>query len=163
VIWIDYAIIGLLGISAAIGFFRGFVTEAFSLTAWVVAFWVGLNFSRELSVYFEATVPMPSVRIALSFALLFLLTLVVGSLLRMILRQLVTSTGLTGSDRFLGLVFGIARGVLVVSILVFLAGLTPFPEDPWWDESSLLEWFQPLVLWLREYIPSVIAGNINYQ
>lgn len=162
-IWVDYTVIGLLGFSAAIGFFRGFVTEAFSLASWVVASWIGLNFSRELSVYFEATVPMPSVRIALSFALLFLLTLVVGSLLRMILRQLVTSTGLTGSDRFLGLIFGIARGVLVVAILVLLAGLTPFPEDPWWNESSLLEWFQPLALWLREYIPSAIAGNLNYQ
>ena len=81
----------------------------------------------------------------------------------MILRQLVTSTGLTGSDRFLGLIFGIARGALVVAILVLLAGLTPFPEDPWWNESSLLEWFQPLALWLREYIPSAIAGNLNYQ
>lgn len=120
----------LAGLFSRDWLFRGFVTEAFSLASWVVAFWVGLNFSRELSVYFEATVPMPSVRIALSFALLFLLTLVVGSLLRMILRQLVTSTGLTGSDRFLGLIFGIARGVLVVAILVLLAGLTPVSRRP---------------------------------
>ena len=146
-IWIDYAIISLVSISAVIGLFRGFVIEAFSLTIWAVAFWVGLTFSRELSVYFQSTISLPSARIALSFAVLFLLTLILGSILRVILGQLVSSTGLTGSDRFAGLIFGIGRGVLVVAILVILAGLTPLPQDPWWRESSLISPFQSVALW----------------
>lgn len=161
-IWVDYAIIGLVGISAVIGLFRGLVAEAFSLITWAVAFWVGLTFSRELSVYFQSAVSLFSARMALSFAVLFLLTLILGSILRFILRQLVNSTGLSGSDRFAGLVFGIGRGVLVVAVLVMLAGLTPLPEDPWWRESSLISPFQSMALWLREQVPSGIAGKIHY-
>ena len=80
-----------------------------------------------------------------------------------LLAQLVNKTGLTGSDRFAGLLFGIGRGVLVVAVLVLLAGLTPLPQDPWWAESTLIGPFQNIALWLRDLLPAGVAGNIVYR
>ena len=129
-IWIDFAMIGLIIISSIIGLFRGLVKEAFSLISWGLAIWVGLTFSRGFSVYLENVISYPSARIALSFAILFFITLILGSFISYLLGTLVSKTGLTGTDRFLGMIFGVARGVLVVAIMVVLAGLTPLPEDP---------------------------------
>lgn len=162
-IWVDYVILALIGISAIIGLFRGFIREVFSLATWVVAIWVGLTFSREFSGYLETAISIPSARMAASFAILFFVTLILGSLLGYLLGQLVSKSGLSGSDRFIGLVFGIARGMLVVSVLVLLAGLTPVPEDPWWRESQLIDPFQKLALWLRDKIPAGMAGHVNYR
>ena len=162
-IWIDYAIIALICISSIIGLFRGFVKEAFSLLLWVVAIWVGLNFSRELSTFFETIISSPSARIAAAFAVLFFVTLILGSLISYLLGARVEKTGLTGSDRFAGVIFGIVRGMVVVSLVIVMAGLTPLPEDPWWKESTLIPPFQSLAVWLRDYVPSGMAGYINYR
>jgi len=161
-IWIDFTIIGLILISSVIGLLRGFLREAFSLVIWITAIWVGLTFSREFSVYLEAVISYPSARIAAAFAILFFITLILGGLISYLLGELVKKTGLTGSDRFAGMLFGIARGMVVVSIVVMLAGLTPLPEDPWWDESTLIPPFQSLAVWLRDHIPSGMAGYVNY-
>ncbi|MGR9073438.1 MAG: CvpA family protein [Gammaproteobacteria bacterium] len=162
-IWIDYAISGLIAISAIIGLVRGFVREAFALLTWAVAIWVGFTFSRNFSGFLESTVSYPSARIALSFAVLFFLTLIIGSLVGFLMGELVKKTGLTGSDRFLGMIFGIARGVLVVAVLVVLGGLTPLPEDPWWRESKLIPPFQSAALWLRNRLPEGMAGYVKYR
>ncbi len=162
-IWIDYAIITLIGISSTIGLLRGFVKEAFSLLLWVVAIWIGLNFSREFSTLLETVISYPSARIAAAFALLFFITLILGSLISYLLGALIEKTGLTGSDRFAGMIFGIARGIVVVSLVIMMAGLTPLPEDPWWKESSLIPPFQSLAIWLRDHIPSGVAGYVNYR
>lgn len=162
-IWIDYAIIALIAISSIIGLFRGFVKEAFSLLLWVLAIWVGLNFSREFSIFLESMISYPSARMAAAFALLFFITLIIGSLISYLLGELIEKTGLTGSDRFAGMIFGIARGMVVVSLIIMLAGLTPLPEDPWWKESALIPPFQSLAVWLREQIPFGLAGHFNYR
>jgi len=162
-IWIDYAIIGLILISSIIGLLRGFVREAFSLVIWIVAIWIGLTFSREFSIFLEGVIDYPSARIASAFAVLFFVTLILGALISYLLGELVKKTGLTGSDRFAGMIFGIARGLVVVAIIVMLAGLTPLPEDSWWKESVLIPPFQSLALWLRDHIPSGLAGYINYS
>lgn len=155
---------GLISISATIGLFRGFVREAFSLTIWAAAFWVGLNFSEPFSKnYLKPVIDLPSARTAAAFIILFLLTLILGGLLGYLLAQLVTKTGLTGSDRFAGLLFGIGRGIVVVAVLVLLAGLTPLPSDPWWRESTLIEPFQAIALWLRDQLPTGVAGKIDYR
>lgn len=161
-IWVDYAIIGLILISSVIGLLRGFVREAFSLVIWVVAIWVGLTFSREFSGFLNGMISYPSARIAAAFAVLFFVTLILGALVSDLLSELVKKTGLTGSDRFAGMIFGIARGLVVVSIVVMLAGLTPLPEDSWWRESLLIPPFQSLAVWLRDHIPSGMAGYVNY-
>ncbi len=161
-IWVDYAIIGLIVISSIIGLLRGFVKEAFSLCLWVVAIWVGLTFSREFSGFLDGLISQPSVRIACAFIALFLVTLILGAMIGYLLGELVKKTGLSGSDRFAGMIFGIARGLVVTSIIIMLAGLTPLPEDSWWKESQLIPPFQSLAVWLREHIPSGVAGYVNY-
>lgn len=161
-IWIDYAIIGLILISSIIGLIRGFIREAFSLTLWVLAIWVGLTFSREFSVFLEGMIDYPSARIAAAFAVLFFVTLILGAMVNYLLGELVKRTGLTGSDRFAGMVFGIARGFVVVAIIIMLAGLTPLPEDSWWKESVLIPPFQSLAVWLHDHVPSGLTGYVKY-
>ncbi len=161
-IWIDYTIMGLILISSVIGLLRGLIREAFSLVIWVVAIWVGLTFSREFSGFLEGMISYPSARIAAAFAVLFFITLILGALISYLLGELVRKTGLTGSDRFAGMIFGIARGLVVVAIIIMLAGLTPLPKDSWWKESVLIPPFQALAVWLREHIPSGMASYVNY-
>ena len=162
-IWIDYAIIGLISISLIIGLFRGLIREAFALVTWGVAFWVGLTFSAPFSALLENAIADPGARIAAAFIALFLLTIILGAIINKLLSVLIDKTGLTGTDRVAGLVFGIVRGVLLIVILVMLAGLTPLPESLWWKESQLLPHFQSLAVWLKLHMPDDMASYLNYQ
>ena len=62
----------------------------------------------------------------------------------------------------LGVVFGVARGAVIVAILVLLAGLTPVPQDSWWQQSQLLGYFQDFALWMRDFLPPEFSKNISY-
>ena len=161
--WVDFVLLGIIFVSLSISLVRGFVREAFSLAAWIIAFWVGWTFFRELAVHFEPWVSVPSLRLGLAFATLLLVTLILGAMVNFLVSQLVEKTGLTGTDRLLGLFFGVARGALLVAILVLLAGLTPLPNDPWWQESRLIPYFQELAVWLRGFLPVDVAEMFNYS
>ncbi|MDF1690016.1 MAG: CvpA family protein [Cycloclasticus sp.] len=161
-IWIDYVILGIIFISALIGLFRGLVKEAFSLGTWVVSIIVGIRFCQPFSIYLIDYIDVPSVRIAAAFVILLLLTLMLGAMLSYLISQIVDKTGLTGTDRFAGFLFGIARGIVVMAVLILLAGLTPLPQDPWWVESTLIGPFQELSIWLREQIPEGVSGYFSY-
>lgn len=161
-IWVDYIIIGIIALSALISLVRGFMREALSLAAWVLAFWVSWTFFRELAVYLESSITVPSVRFGVSFILLMIVTLVIGGLVNYLVRQLVEKTGLTGTDRMIGMFFGAARGALLVGIAVLLAGLTAMPADPWWHQSVLTSYFQDLAIWLRGLLPPDIADKFRY-
>ncbi|OOZ36611.1 CvpA family protein [Solemya velesiana gill symbiont] len=162
-IWIDYAIIGIIGLSALISLIRGFISEALSLAVWVLAFWVAWTFFRELSVQLDLFLfTVPSVRLGAAFAILFIATLMLGALINFLVGQLVEKTGLSGTDRLIGIFFGAARGAVLIAILVLLAGLTPFPNDPWWKESHLIVYFQELAIWLKELLPADIGEKFNF-
>jgi membrane protein required for colicin V production len=115
-----------------------------------------------MSIYLVDYIEMPSARIAVAFVCLLLITLILGALVSFLFSQIVDLTGLTGTDRFAGLLFGIARGCVVMAVLVLAAGLTPLPNDPWWAESALIGPFQDLSVWLREQIPEGISSYISY-
>ena len=160
-IWVDYVIIGIICVSAVISLVRGFVREALSLAAWVLAFWVGWSFFRELAAHLD-WLSVPSVRLGIAFAILFVVTLIVGGLVNYLVGQLVDKTGLGGTDRLIGMVFGAARGALLVAVLVLLAGLTPLPDDPWWKQSQLISYFQELVIWLKSLLPADIGDKFRF-
>ncbi|MDD2759710.1 MAG: CvpA family protein [Methylomonas sp.] len=162
-IWIDYAIVALVLISAIIGLIRGFIKEAFALFTWIVAIGVGLHYSRDFAVLLQTVISYPSARIATAFIALFFMTLILGGLISFLLNQLIEKTGLTGTDRLLGMLFGIIRGAVLVSVMVMLAGITPLPEDPWWKQSLLIPPFQSLAVWLKDHIPSDLMGYIHYR
>jgi membrane protein required for colicin V production len=162
VIWVDYIIIGIIAVSALISVFRGFIREAFSLVVWVVAFWLAWSFFREFSQYLIQWISLPSARLGVSFAIIVITVLIVGGLVNYLLSKLVEHTGLSGTDRLLGIFFGIGRGAIIIAILILLAGLTPLPEDPWWNESILIAYFQDLSLWLKSFLPDDIAGYFSY-
>ena len=161
-IWADIAILVLVGISMLISLWRGFMREAMSLLAWVAAFWVGLTFAADVAVYLVDYLSVPSARLVVSFLVLFLLTLFVGGMVNYLVGKLVDKTGLTGSDRMVGVLFGLARGIVLVAILVLLAGLTPLPSDPWWHQSIFIEHFQTLAVWMRSFLPPEIGSYIRY-
>jgi membrane protein required for colicin V production len=151
--WVDYTILAVLAISVLIGLFRGLISEVLSLLTWVAAFWVARTFGPQVAGYFENSIHMPTARLLVGYGLCFILVLFVGALVRFVVARLVWSTGLGGSDRLLGMIFGLARGVLIVGLVVFLAGFTPLPGDSFWRQSQLLPQFQGVASWLGEKLP----------
>ncbi len=160
--WLDYVIIGVIVISAIISLARGFVREAFSLAIWILAFWISWSFFRELEGHLQPWVNSPTVRLGVAFAALMILTLVIGGLVNYLIIQMVERTGMSGTDRLIGMVFGAARGVLLVSVLVLLSGLTPLPQEDWWVASQLVPYFQELAYWLRDLLPADLADRFRY-
>ena len=161
-IGVDYAILGILLISSFISLVRGFVKEALSLAGWILAFWVSLGFAVPLSKWFESSMDDPTLRLIIAFIVLFVLTLIVSAVVNFFASRLVQRTGLTGTDRFLGVIFGFLRGALLVSVLVLLAGLTSLPKEDWWDDSFLLFRFQAIAMWMRELLPGDVAASFNF-
>ena len=161
--WIDFGLIGVVGLSALMSLLRGFIREALALVGWVAAVWIALTFPEPVAALFREHVSAPSVRMGLAFLVLFVGTLIVSGLLVYFVGLLVDKTGLSSTDRILGVVFGAARGVIIAAILVMLAGLTPMPRDPWWRESSLLPHFQRVAEQLRTLLPPEVAGYINFS
>ncbi|TAL83033.1 MAG: CvpA family protein [Rhodanobacter sp.] len=159
--WTDYIIIGVLGLSVMIGLWRGLISEVLALAIWIAAFWVAWAFGPVVAKHLESLISLPSARIIVAYALCFVVVLILGALLRFAIDKLVESTGLTGTDRLLGMVFGFARGVLLVTVLVFLAGFTAFTRDPWWQRSVLLPQFQHVAAWLGQQVPPGVRDHLH--
>lgn len=161
--WADYAIIAILALSVLVGLWRGLIAEVLALVIWAAAFWVAWTFGPRVAEYFEGHIDVPSARIILAYALCFVTVLIAGALLKFVLGKLVTGTGLSGSDRMLGMLFGLARGVLLVALVVFLLEFTPFTRDPWWRQSQLLPTFTSTAEWLGEQLPDSVRHYLHPQ
>ena len=149
-IWTDWLIIGIVAVSSLLSLKRGFIREALSLVTWVSAFIVARLFATSLSTYLVGYVETPSLRMLAAFAALFVLTLIVGALVGKLITALVSATGLSATDRILGMGFGAVRGGLVVVVIVALLGLTPATEDQWWKDSQLIPHFVLMEEWTKE-------------
>lgn len=143
--WLDLVFIGIIAVSVLISVVRGFVREVISVLVWVAALWLALRFSGPLADALAGWIGSPTLRLVAAFAAIFIGTLLVGAALNYFAGQLVGRTGLTGTDRSLGVVFGGARGLLIVAMLVLVAGLTAIPREPWWQESRMAAWLTPWV------------------
>ena len=128
--WADWVIVAVVSLSALMSLTRGFVKEALSLLVWVAAFVVAFYFSDRVSVLLVEEVASPTLRYLAAFAMLFVAVLLLGAVCNFLIVQLVHATGLSGTDRLLGMMFGVCRGVLIaLAVLVFAPKLVPLNQE----------------------------------
>ncbi|HEV2680244.1 MAG TPA: CvpA family protein, partial [Rhodanobacter sp.] len=137
------------------------VSELLSLVIWIAAFWVAWTFGPVVAAQLDHTISLPSLRYCVGYGVCFVAVLILGALVRFAVRRLIWSTGLSGIDRLFGMLFGFVRGVLIVTLLVFLVGLTGLTRESWWQRSELLPQFQGAAAWLGQNVPAGVTANVR--
>ncbi len=160
---LDYLVIGLVMASALWGLWRGVVREILSLLGWVVALVAAVMFGGEMGAILPKSLENPAVRYLLGMVVVLVAVLILAALLGWLLHKLLHAAGLGWFDRGLGVIFGLMRGVLVVLVLVFVAGLTKLPQERWWRESLLAPYLQQAVLGLRPLLPQEVNKRLKFQ
>lgn len=158
----DLAILAVLAISLLFGLLRGFVSEVLSLLCWIAAFWVAWKFGDKVAAFYGAWLQQPTARIIAGYVTCFLGVLVVGALLGWLAHKLMDHGGLRGGDRFLGMLFGLARGLVLVTFVVLMLGFTPLPrEAAWWRQSTLLPVFENGAGWVAQALPPEVTHYLE--
>lgn len=156
---VDIVIATVILVSLLIGWRRGFLREVLSLASWAAALVGAVNFAESLGARFAGVIDQPLLQVVAAFTLIFVLVLFAFSYLSHRLCLWLAVSGVTGVDRTLGILFGVARGVLIVTALVLLAWFMNFGEA-WLAESRLVALFTPLANALLGFLPAGIAGQL---
>jgi len=159
----DFFVIGIVGLSALTAYLRGFVRVAASLAAWVIGLIAALRFSDALGAMLPSFGEAPATRYVVAFVLILIGVLIVGALVGFALSRAVRAMGLGFLDRFLGAIFGVARGLVITVLLVLLAGLTALPTKNWWQNALLSPPLTTAALSLRPWLPKVWAEHLDYN
>jgi membrane protein required for colicin V production len=161
--WLDYAVLGVIGLSVGWGVWRGLVRELISLAGWVIAFLAANLFAGPLAERLPQATGSAELRLIVAFVGIFILSLVLTTLLALLLSRLAKAAGLGGLDRVLGGLFGLARGVLVVVAFALVAGLTPLPQKPAWKQSASGTLLARTGLALKRALPPAFVERMRYD
>jgi membrane protein required for colicin V production len=159
----DWVVLFIVGLSTLLAFFRGVVRELIAVIAWVLGFIGAILYTPALAAMLPDMPDYPAVPYIIAFALIIIGTLLVGALIAWPLSKAVRAAGLGFVDRFLGSIFGLARGAAFVLAFVLVAGLTPLPRTPWWQGSALVPPLVAGVFALKPYLPAEVAGRLDYS
>ncbi|MDP1657984.1 MAG: CvpA family protein [Methylotenera sp.] len=159
----DYVVLTVIGLSIILSVMRGFFREALAILGWIAAFVVAKTYVNQILPMMPVNIPTESLRILAAFLVLFLATLLISSLLAIALSAIFKKIGLGWLNRLLGAVFGLARGMLIVCIIVFLAGLTDVPNDARWRNAMFSAPIEALVISMLPWLPISIAKHVKYD
>lgn len=150
---IDILIAIVLVFSVIVGVARGFVKEAISITALLLAIWAALTFGPSAGEMSESWLASKELQTWFGRILIFVLILAVGGLLGWGLSKLVRLSVLSGIDRLIGAMFGAARGVLFVALFILAGEFAGFSNDSWWQQSRLIPYFEVVTEWIMVMAP----------
>jgi membrane protein required for colicin V production len=160
-IWIDYSFLVVIVVSALFGLSRGLVREALSLVTWVLAIWISIHFSPMLGQLMTGLIEQETMRTIAAFLVLFIGTLLTGSVITYLISSGLKKIGLGFLNRLGGLLFGLIRGCGIIMILIYVVGLTPLKRESWWHQSVLISPFEQLVEWMRSQAPPEVVKQIE--
>jgi len=160
--WLDYLVIAMLLLSIAWGAWRGLVHEVLSLAGWIMAFLAANLLAAPLSETFPANM-RPEFRVVGAFLLVFVATLVLVTLLTALVTKFIRVSVLQSLDRWLGALFGLMRGLVLVVAFAVVAGLTSFPTTPVWKDSATGYSLAQTVIQLKPWLPPALASRLKYN
>lgn len=154
--WVDFVVLAVLAVSALLAFMRGLVQEVLGVGAWIGAAFLALALYPRLAPLLEGSVEPAWLANALAAGGVFLVVLVVLKILISFVARFVQDSVLGGTDRALGLVFGVARGAFLV-ILAYILGGMVLPAADRWPEAVRDARVLPLVVdgshWVVDHLP----------
>lgn len=154
--WVDYAILAILALSVFTGLVRGFIKELLALSIWILAIWLAFNYAKYYESWVQPYIEEPTIRLAVAFIVILLLTLIIGGACNALISYVLKRSGLSSTDRILGVAFGFARGVLIVALLMLVIQLTSLPHEEYSKQSRIYATFDPLVHWMSQFVPDVV-------
>ncbi|MFN7835288.1 MAG: CvpA family protein [Burkholderiaceae bacterium] len=159
----DYLVIGIIVLSVLLSLMRGLVVEVLSLVKWTVALYVANHFGAALSLKIPIAEGLsPPLQLLAGCVAAFVLTMLVGSILTFLIGSLIKSAGLNFADRWLGAIFGLGRGIVMVLSLVIAGGLTSLPEKDFWRHARLAPYAENAVRALKPHLPGTMTQWIRY-
>lgn len=161
--WLDLAIVLVFAVSVIIGFVKGFFRSVVSVVVWLVAIGVAVHFGPIFSDKFAKVTSDTQTQLMLSYALLFIAVLVVGMLLKIIMEAIINFTGLSTTDRIMGGLFGLFRGIFIVTVAIFLLSLTSVNAGQVWQQSKLVPMFMTIVNWAEGFAPKDVQAKVAQQ
>lgn len=150
---IDIIIAVTITISVIVGAVRGFVKEAISIASLLIAIWAALYFGPTVGDVSESWLSSDELQTWFGRILVFAVVLAVGGLLGWGVARLVRLSVLSGMDRFVGALFGTARGILLVAVAVIGGEFAGFSNDGWWLNSRMIPHFEVVADWIRVMAP----------
>jgi len=159
---IDIIVLAIVGVSVAYGVWRGLVREVLALVAWVGAFLLANLLAPDAARLLPQGMATEEIRLLVSFVVVFIVALVGLSVLAMLASKVVKIVGLGPADRVVGGLFGLARGIFVVMILVLLAGLTTLPRQATWREAALRGPLEAFAGYINGWLPADLSKRIKY-
>ncbi|MCJ7557162.1 MAG: CvpA family protein [Gammaproteobacteria bacterium] len=151
---VDYFFLGLVLLSIGAGFVRGFFKEAISLATWILATFLALKFGDLFSGFFDNYFGSPVLQLWAGRVSMFVLIVIAGTLTNHLINALLDNSGLSTTDHFLGMIFGLVRGVLLVGLLVILGEGLALDEEQWWKDSQVLPYFTQVTALMRDWFDS---------
>jgi membrane protein required for colicin V production len=153
--WIDLVFILIVVVSVVMSLMRGFVREALSLLVWILAFLLAARLGPWLGRHLSFLIHSPDWRLAVGEGIVFLVVVIAGAIALSFLGAAIHKSPLGFMDHLLGAIFGLARGVLFLCLLVWVGQLAHLNRSPTWNQSRLIPWVQPLTLWMERRLPTV--------
>jgi len=159
----DYTVLIIIGISIVVSMMRGAVREVLAIVGWIAAIYVARTYASQLVPLLPQDIPTEPLKVLAAFVILMLGVLLVANLLSIALSSIIKKIGLNWLNRFVGVLFGLARGLLIVCVLVFLAGLTSFPKDARWTNAMFSSPLEVLVKNMLPWLPPSVAKHVNFD
>ncbi len=159
----DIGVLMTVLISGFLAFFRGFIKEILSIAAWITAFFAGLYGYHLFVPYIEQLIPDPGITPWISGILLGLITVIFLSLISHYAAKALKLEGLGAVDRSLGFIYGIARGIIVISIcfLMLQWGISDSDYPNWLKNAKSLPLIQTSASLILRVLPTNFAAGFN--
>lgn len=157
----DYIIIAVIALSTVGSFFRGFAREFISLVIWIVGVIAALKWSPLIEPHIMSAMHWQTMSYVSAFAIIFLAIWLIGLFVSLAIRSVLNRVGLSLVDRMIGLIFGFARGVLLVAVLMMLINVSALQDSPTIQTSVLAPQFHVIAIKLATFIPDDLKKRVS--